>query len=165
MTGIPSKPDRQRDGKGRFRPGHTGNAAGRPPRPFDHARLSAASRDFILAAANRPAVLRKDLGQDETISFFEAKVLELATGKASNRRECTGFIKMVILAAGSKLPQPLRPPRPDRAVSDDVYRRGNEAEIQELEASHAEWNALELADMSDEQLEVAARRIGRMRGL
>lgn len=87
-----------RDQFGRFEPGSRANPSGRPPAARTVGRLSAELRDLLLDIAAQPVVFR---GKAEPIrsTYFQARVLELASGRPRSRLACKMFIETVLLAA------------------------------------------------------------------
>jgi hypothetical protein len=165
VTDVPAKQRRPRDAKGRFNPGHTGNARGRPPLPVDHVRLSAMTRDAVLAAANLPITVQGPGGRLETMTAFEARVLELASGRPRSRIQCRGFINMVLIAAGSRLPEPPPPVNPSPEEVEHIIVHGSKRAFEAMLAAQAKWYAFELARTADAKVNGKMRTIYGKRSL
>ncbi|KQN04385.1 hypothetical protein ASE85_04870 [Sphingobium sp. Leaf26] len=56
-------------------------------------------RADLLALAAKPVRIINAHGKKETVSLFEARLLELATGKAPRRIHCQDFIWLLLQAA------------------------------------------------------------------
>ncbi|EZP71659.1 hypothetical protein BV96_02396 [Sphingomonas paucimobilis] len=57
-----------------------------------------AFRTWVLERANAPVRIRNEKGRSETVTTFEARLLELASGNCQRRIWCMDFIRMVQLA-------------------------------------------------------------------
>lgn len=60
-----------------------------------------AFRSWVLERANAPVRIRNENGRPETVTTFEARLLELASGNCQRRIWCMDFIRMVQLALES----------------------------------------------------------------
>lgn len=55
-----------------------------------------AYRSLVLDRANAPVRIRNHEGRLETVTEFEARFLELASGNCRRRLYCTDFIQLVL---------------------------------------------------------------------
>lgn len=60
-----------------------------------------AFRSWVLERANAPVRIRNEKGRPETVTAFEARLLELASGSCQRRIWCIDFIRMVELTLRS----------------------------------------------------------------
>ena len=83
---------------GQFEPGGPSpNGAGRPKR--ESIPLPSMFCKEMLAVANEMTSVKVDGGQTRQVTLFEAKVLELGSGRTRDRLACKSFIEKVIAAA------------------------------------------------------------------
>ena len=74
----------ERDGKGRFPKGTSGNRRGRPKSRDRWIETPEDLNDMIIEVMNMPTTIRTAAGE-ETVPLIKATMLRLATGQADNR--------------------------------------------------------------------------------
>lgn len=98
----------QRNQKGQFKKGSSGNTSGRPTREKPSHRLPAKNRKAILDIAEREIEVTIS-GEKQKMTLFEAAVLRLATASAQGDRVASRmFAEMVMDAAKEDLTMSLR---------------------------------------------------------
>lgn len=98
----------QRNQKGQFKKGSSGNMSGRPTREKPSHRIPAKNRKTILEIAEREIDVTID-GEKQKMSFFEAALWRLAMASAQgNRIAARDFAPIVMATAREDLSMSLR---------------------------------------------------------
>lgn len=84
----------ERDGRGRFPRGTSGNRRGRPRSVPRRIETLADVDEMIIRVMNMPTTIRSSDGE-KSVSLLEANVLRLATGNADNRLAAVHSINLM----------------------------------------------------------------------
>lgn len=84
----------ERDGRGRFPKGMSGNRRGRPRSTPRRIETLADIDEMIMRVMNMPTTIRSSDGE-KSVSLLEANVLRLATGNADNRLAAINSINLM----------------------------------------------------------------------
>ncbi|MCW2370785.1 DUF5681 domain-containing protein [Sphingobium sp. B11D3D] len=84
----------ERDGKGRFSKGTSGNRRGRPKSRHRRIETPEDLDEMIIEVMNLPTTIRTPKGE-ETIPLIRATMLRLATGQAENRLAASYAISLM----------------------------------------------------------------------
>lgn len=84
----------ERDGRGRFPRGTSGNRRGRPRSTPRRIETLADVDEMIIRVMNMPTTIRSSDGE-KSVSLLEANVLRLATGNADNRLAAVHSINLM----------------------------------------------------------------------
>jgi len=113
----------ERDSRGRFPRGTSGNRRGRPKSANRRLETPDDLDDVIIEVMNLPTTIRTSAGE-ENVPLFKATMLRLATGKAENRLAAVHAIHLMRQATWS---------RQQRVEREEKWRR--QLEEQELTAA------------------------------
>lgn len=91
----------ERDGRGRFPRGTSGNRRGRPKSANRRLETPEDLDEVIIEVMNMPTAMRTPSGE-ENVSLFKATMLRLATGKAENRLAAINAIHLMRQATFSR---------------------------------------------------------------
>lgn len=121
----------QRNQKGQFEKGSSGNTSGRPTREKPSHRMPAKNRKTILDIAEREIDVTID-GEKQKMSFFEAALWRLAMASAQgNRIAARDFAQIVMATAREDLSMNLRTKllmqQMDDALAENEMLRGKVA--------------------------------------
>lgn len=147
-----------RDTAGRFKPGRSGNPAGRRPNPISLPVLTVPVRKLILAAANRRVPAVGEDAQGQTVTMFEACVEVLGSVREGNLKDAREYVRTVQFAAASVPPAEPFPEAPSKETIEAVLTTGSDEEYEALLASQQHFFRRLVAEYSDGELATEFRR-------
>lgn len=153
-----------RDPAGRYKPGMSGNPAGRKTQPGQLPLLTIETKAKIMAAANRQVRSVAEDSKGTTVSIFEGCVEVLGSVREGDRKAAAGYVRMVQLAAASVPPLERFPEPLPRENIEAIITVGTEEEFEAMLASQQVFLKRLVAEYSDGQLATAMNRLARSNG-
>lgn len=147
-----------RDTAGRFRPGRSGNPAGRRPDQLSLPILTIPVKEMIMAAASRRVPALEEDTELASVTLFEACVEVLGSARQGDQKSAKEHVRTVQLAAASVPPVEPFPEAPSQETIEAIMTNGSDEEFEALLASQNAFFVRLTAEYSDNELGTVFRR-------